>query len=114
MEKNTRALLRKAALTTALSLGLALTAATGTAQAASSTIPGSSATVNAGSGAACAGSGSTTRVYYAYAIVAGQEKGGNYTTPAGGCGSFYPPQGTFRHFHICNLATGVCGPEVWV
>lgn len=87
----------------------------GTAQAATSTIPGGNASVHPTVGSACAGSGSTIRVYYAYAITAGQEVGGNRTTPAGGCtGNFYPPQGTFRHFHLCNLTTNYCGPEVWV
>lgn len=106
--------LLKGALVALLSLGTASTALTGTAHAASSTIPGSSATVHPSVGSACAGSGSTTRVHYAYAVVTGQEMGGSYTSPRGGCGTFYPPQGTFRHFHICNLATGFCGPEVTV
>ena len=88
---------------------------TGTASAATSTIPGGHASVNPTVGVACAGSGSTVRVHYAYAVVTGQEMGGSKDTPPGGCtGSFYPPQGTFRHFHLCNLTTGYCGPEVWV
>ncbi|WP_133900927.1 hypothetical protein [Actinophytocola oryzae] len=88
---------------------------TGTASAANSTIPGGNASIHPTVGVACAGSGSTIRVHYAYAVVTGQEMGGSKDTPAGGCtGSFYPPQGTFRHFHLCNLTTKYCGPEVTV
>lgn len=81
----------------------------GPAHAESSTIQGGYADLSPSVGAVCAGPNSTVRVYYAYARVTGQEKGGYFTS--GGCKHFYPPEGTFRHFHLCNLTINYCGPE---
>lgn len=108
-----RGLLRKVALSAAVCLGLSVLP--GTAHAASGSIPGGSATVSPTWARVCAHNGYNVTLYWAQAVVNGQETGGSTWVRSGFCLGHGPTVAgaKFRHFHLCN-SSGYCGPEIWV
>ena len=63
---------------------------------------------------ACATSNLTITLYYARAVVPGQEVGGNFSAGPGSCRTRILTDGShYTHFHVCN-SNGYCGPEKYL
>ena len=72
-------------------------------------VAGGHADLSSGYGRVCADALTWITVYYAYARIPGYEMGGNRFV-RGGCINISPPEGSFRHYHVCNNR-GQCSPE---